>query len=155
MNTRILAALLALCIVIIICVLCIAVIDNNKEPNVAVETHLDGIILEIKENTVTTKGLTVILKNTTPRKYVYGVSFFVEEKRDDGWQRVPYIVDNFGWISIGYTLEGYSTREQEIFWEGCYGELSPGNYRIIKDICYVREPGDYDEFNVSAEFIID
>ena len=45
------------CITILACVVCITVLGNNK----VVENPLDGVVLEIKENTLTNTGLTLII----------------------------------------------------------------------------------------------
>jgi hypothetical protein len=52
MNIKILTGLLVVCITIIACVVCITVWTNNKETNNVIENPLEGIILEIKENTL-------------------------------------------------------------------------------------------------------
>jgi hypothetical protein len=134
-NTKILAVLLIVCIVIIACVVCITVLGNNKETNNTVN-HLNGVVLEIKENTVTNTGLTLIMKNGTPDEYVYGNAayFGVEEKIADNWIHVPFIVENPVSTSEPYILKAGSTVEVEINWKWFHGELSCGTYRITYPI---------------------
>ena len=59
------------------------------------------------------------------------------------------------WNDIGYILKPNSTREEEVNLEWIYGNnFESGTYRIVKDIIYIREPGDYDKYYVTAEFNI-
>jgi len=156
MNTKVLTVLLIVCITIIAYIVCITILVNNKGTNNTLDDSLEGVVLEVKENTVTNTGLTIILKNVTPNEYTYGNSFWVEEKVESGWCKVPYVTEgNFVFNAIGHILGENSVREQEIGWKWLYGELSPGHYRIVKDILYLRSPGDYDEFYISTEFTID
>jgi hypothetical protein len=155
MNTKILTVLLAVTITIITCAAYITVWTNNKETDNIEKNPLEDIVLEIKENTVTNTGLTLIMKNVSPNNYVYGEAFRVEKKVDDGWCQVPYIVETVVTPSIICTLTANSLQEREISWTWWHGELSSGNYRIIKEFAYSMSPGiNSDYYPTSTEFTI-
>ena len=44
--------------------------------------------------------------------------------------------------------------EWQVNWAWLYGQLSPGKYRIGKNIMYFRGTGDYDQKMYYAEFEI-
>jgi len=44
--------------------------------------------------------------------------------------------------------------EWNVDWEWLYGQLSPGTYRIVKEIMNFRGTGDYDKAEYYAEFTI-
>jgi hypothetical protein len=149
MNIKILTVLLMVCITIMACVVCITVLNNNK----VVENPLDGIILEIKENTLSNTGLTLIIKNVAPNEYGYGSPYWIEEKINDEW--IPKIPTSTVWTSELRILSKNSIREEDLSWTGLYGELNPGNYRITKNFAYLTSAGIIGEYYpISAEFII-
>jgi len=125
-------------------------LDSDPVPIPASE----GVILEVKANSVSNTKLTLIIKNIAPDEYIFGESYTIEKQVDGEWRQLPYVTENIAWIFIGYILEGDSTREIEIDWTWSYGELSSGYYRITKDFSYIRSPGDYDNYNISTEFTI-
>lgn len=42
----------------------------------------------------------------------------------------------------------------DLNWEYLYGRLNDGHYRIVKRVMDYRAPGDYDEYDICAEFDI-
>ena len=153
---------------ITICILLFAVFIaaascDNKSNNYGTATiydtvnNVEGLTLDIKENTVSESGLTIIIKNETQDEYTFGSSYCVEKQIDGKWYEVPHIIENAGWNAVGYSVGENGIREMELEkrWEWLYGKLSPGNYRIIKDCIYSRSPGDYDEYYIAANFTLE
>lgn len=58
------------------------------------------------------------------------------------------------WEDIAYIIEKGETRELLLNWDYMYGRLPDGHYRIVKKVMDYRAPGDYDEYEVYAEFDI-
>ena len=58
------------------------------------------------------------------------------------------------WEDIAYEINKDGITEFSLEWESIYGYLSDGHYRIAKKIMDYRSPGDYDEYDVYAEFDI-
>lgn len=56
---------------------------------------------------------------------------------------------------MGYILKENSEVEIEINWEGIYGPLSSGSYRVVKDVFGESHIGGYDQIITSDVFIID
>jgi len=149
MNTKALTVLLMVCITIITCVVYITVLGNNK----VVENPVEGIVLEIKESTITSTGLTLVIKNVAPNGYCYGSHYRIDERVNGQW--VSKIPTSTVWTDELGILSKNSNREVELSWEWRYGELSPGNYRVVKDFAYLyldRTNGDY--YPISVEFTI-
>ena len=58
------------------------------------------------------------------------------------------------WEDIAYDINKDGITELPLEWESIYGYLSDGHYRIVKKVMDYRSPGDYDEYDVYAEFDI-
>lgn len=58
------------------------------------------------------------------------------------------------WEDIAYDINKDGITELSLEWESIYGYLSDGHYRIAKKVMDYRSPGDYDEYDVYAEFDI-
>jgi hypothetical protein len=142
MNTKVLTVLLVICIIIVACGVYIAVLHNSKDADNVVDDSLEGLFMEVKENTVSSRGLTLIMKNVMPNDSIYFLCYDVEKNVNGNWEQLSYVKE--GLINTGITgrVAGNSVFEDEINWEGLYGKLDPGNYRISRGL-------------MSAEFIID
>ncbi|EEG78627.1 immunoglobulin-like domain-containing protein [Dethiobacter alkaliphilus] len=114
-----------------------------------------GVTMTVDQETVSNTGLTVVFENNTERECIYGEYFSLEKKINGTWYQLPVVVDgNYGFNDIGYPLPPGGSGEFTAKWEWLYGTLEPGNYRIVKDILDVREPGDFDTYYLAAEFEI-
>jgi len=157
MNTKVWVVLLVVCITLVAGAACITVMDNKEEAANIVENPLEGVILEIKENTVSNTGLTLIINNVAPNNYAWGSDYLVEKAISSSWEPVPDILDgNYCWTSELRILQGNSITELEIDWGWLHGELSPGHYRVIKDFAYMMSEftnGNY--YPIPVEFTID
>lgn len=79
------------------------------------------------------------------------------------WTCVPIVADGeWGFHSIGYPVNKNDTRNWTVDWTWLYGELKPGNYRIVKSVLSetIAEgmqtvgSGSYVEYMLSTEFVI-
>lgn len=116
---------------------------------------LDGVHMEAIEETVTPTGLTLMFDNETDIEFTYGEEHVLEINVDGDWYGVPLIVEAYALEDIGYILPGNGTAELVVDWEWLYGPLAPGEYRIVKEVLDVFEPGQYERYPLSAEFIIE
>ena len=144
MNTKIVAILLTVCIAITACAVYITGLVVNK----GIENPLEGIVFEIKENTLTNTGFTLIIKNATPNNYEYGSPYQIEEKINDEW--ITKVSINGYWTSELRYLSKNSIKEEGIK----YVELNPGNYRFTKTFTYLTPAGNSEHYPISVEFTI-
>src|SRR5690625_5016975 len=114
--------------------------------------NLEDVTMKVDEQTISPEGLTVIFENNSDKDCIYGDPFTLEKIVDGKWFEVPIeLEDNYGFNDIGYELPPDSSSELDIDWEWLYGNLDASNYRIIKEVLDFREPGDFDEYHLSAE----
>ena len=117
--------------------------------------NFDGVTMNIKENTVSSMGLTLVFKNNSDKQGIYSNDFLLESKIKGDWYQLPTILDEYGFNDIGYELPPSENKEFSIEWDWLYGSLDPGEYRIIKKILDFRDTGDYDEYYLTAQFTIE
>lgn len=114
---------------------------------------LDGVSMTIKDGTLTKKEATIIITDMSSRNNIYGEEYRIDKLVNGEWQELEIIFEgNYGWTSIGYSVGGDNRLELEVNWEWLYGELEPGDYRIVKT---TSEPGEATTHYITAEFIIE
>lgn len=103
--------------------------------------------------TYSNTGLTFVFNNDTNNDYTYGADYKLYVFENGTWTDVPYIIDNWTFASIGYSLKSNTISEKiDADWLWLYGEIPDGKYKFEKTILFVREPGDYDTCPLSTEF---
>ncbi|MCA1040917.1 hypothetical protein LCM00_15480 [Bacillus infantis] len=118
--------------------------------------NFNGVTMTAKEGTVTRTGMTVILQNNSDKQCIYGEAYLLEKKIGGDWYQVPYITaGNHAVEDIGYGLGPSDMEEWSVNWEQLHGELDTGEYRIVKEVLDFRESGDFDVYNLTAEFDLD
>lgn len=111
--------------------------------------------MEVKEESISPQGLTLIFKSESKNEAIYGDYFLLEEKVNGQWYEVPVsFKGDYGFNDIGYSLNKGEKKEHEEDWEWLYGSLDKGHYRIIKDVLDFRKTGDFDVYYLGAEFEI-
>lgn len=84
-----------------------------------------------------------------------GDDFAIQVKKDGKWEEAPMVVEgDYGFHDIAYTISAGDVTRRELNWEWLYGELAPGEYRIRKSVMDFRGPGDYDTYEIYAQFIL-
>jgi len=155
MKNKIFAAALIVVITVFIAGCDVAMITDCELPQDANYELPQGLLeARIAENTLTLTGLTLVLTNNTERRYYYGNPFRIEKLVGNEWVE-PGFIDSVLWTLPAFNLDSGDEVEIEKNWENIYGALEPGTYRIIKSYAYLREPGDFDEYEVYAEFMIE
>lgn len=119
------------------------------------ENSFDGASMTVI-NAEPTK-LTVELTNNLRKELLYGNNFSIEyySDQDAQWLPVEEICEYTAFEDIGNILNAAATTEVEIDFAWLYGSLEPGEYRIIKDILDVEEPGNYEQYWYMAEFTLE
>lgn len=142
-------------VLVVIALALILVGCNNQETPDREVNNLEGVSMEVLEHTVSPTNLRVVMNNNSDKYLVYGEEFSVERKMNNEWHELPIENENYGFTDIGYDLNPGIRIEEEINISFLYDQLEPGEYRVIKSVLEVREPGDYDEYYLTAEFSIE
>lgn len=58
------------------------------------------------------------------------------------------------WEDIAYSIKSEGTTELQVSWKDIYGDRTSGHYRIVKKVNDFRGTGDFDTYEVCAEFDI-
>lgn len=122
-------------------------IDNlSKEDNI-----LKNIKTEIKKDSLSKTGATIII--TDYNNYnIYGSDYRIDKKIDNNWQELAVIIKgNYAWNSIGYSKDKNNKLTFNINWENLYGELKPGEYRIVKSL---YDQKNKENHHITVEFEI-
>ncbi len=118
-------------------------LDNDTQYNI----NNNLISLSIKENTLTNKGLILIIENKTEDKYNYGSFYSLEHFENNNWKEL----ESGSFTSMAYGILPYQKVEETIDWSYHNGELSPGKYRILKSFTDKNNV----KINSSVEFDIE
>ena len=118
--------------------------------------------LKLSVSDVSSKGLTLHLErndNKHEETLIYGSDFLVEKRTLIGWKLVN-AKDGYFFTAEGYLLENIDSKSQNINFEGKFGRLSMGIYRIRKTTMvdgYFRYPEDEREGleqELAATFVV-
>lgn len=128
------------------------VIQNN-------DSYIEKIDLSLQGSDVTNTGLTItynLHKDRTYGEVFYGTEYVIEKKNDNIWVEIPVVVEGeYGFESIAYVLSASKKSEENIDWEWLYGKLSPGEYRIRKNICEkIIENNKINEYEAYVYFVL-
>ena len=97
------------------------------------DTANDGITnrnisISVVEDSLTRTSLSTIVYNPDNYDLVRGSAFFIEEYTENGWHRLPEMVDVV-WSSIGFFAVHNSVFEKDLDWFSII--LSNGHYRVV------------------------
>ena len=115
-------------------------------------------------------GLTMSTENVTPTgctlvfeqfggnvtgELETGQWYELQVRNSDGeWIDDSVRVTERSWEDIAYTIKKDGITKLTVNWEQDYGYLQDGHHRIAKRVMDYRGPGDYDEYDIYAEFDI-
>ena len=122
---------------------------NSEQKNVG------SVLLEVKEDTRTSKGATFIIKNTTDEEYAYGPTYTIEKFENQAWTEIDTLTgEPLTWNSIVYSLKANEEKEFIIDWSLGYGELKSGTYRLVKKDLRKAKSSESRTYTLYAEFDI-
>ena len=113
--------------------------DNN-------EYTLKNVTMNIKENTLTKSGATIIITDNNKVKYTYEEYYKLEKRIDHIWYELKPSGDVL-FNEMGYLVDDNNELEMNIDWSKTYGNLTSGKYRIVKRIY----DGEYKYFSVEFD----
>lgn len=119
--------------------------NNNKEDI----KEMKEISMEIKEDTLTSEGLTLIITDENRLVEGYDIAFKIEKKEFENWEELKPITNDIVWTTERYVLNENNQVEIKQNWKHIYGSLSRGKYKLIKYITINKE-----QYSISLEFEI-
>lgn len=107
-------------------------IIENIEP---VEVNkIENVTMTIKEGTLTNTGATVVITDTNATKHTFDSEYRIDKKVNDGWVEAKRIDNNFAFKDLAWVAGDDNTITNNVNWEKLYGELEPGQYRMVKKV---------------------
>lgn len=118
----------------------------------------DGFGISINTSDVTPEGMTMEITFERPAddctfslitsegKYISvfcGDEYTIEKYTLNIWETVPYITDDILWNDEAEELNGNASFIRNIKWNGIYGILESGKYRLCKKIYYSNDEGEW------------
>ena len=103
--------------------------SNEKESG-----NIKDITMSIKEDTLTSIGATIIIKDESKKNNTYGEFFRIDKKEKGKWKELKTVIKEYGFDEIAYSVNENNKLELEHNWEWLYGKLKKGQYRIVKKV---------------------
>lgn len=110
----------------------------------------ENVTIEVLKDTISSKGVSIRIKDNKEDSYGWGVEFRVQKKVNGEWKDLEYLSSDLSWIDIAYELGEDKQLDLKLDIEKYYGELLTGTYRIVKPV-YDKEYIDIysDEFEIT------
>lgn len=146
-----------LSLLILVALFTITGCNDKKSKDKEKQEETNTISLNVKKDTITSKGATFIMKNNTDENYDYGADWYIEIKDNGNWKELETITgEPLSWNSIAYVIKPNEEKEFTIDWSYGYGELKKGNYRLLKKISKSEDTpiDDFKVIKLYAEFEI-
>lgn len=135
----------------------VSYIDGKRHVFAYNENNLDGVTMNVTDNTNTTLTFEISNQRTDEKEICFGDDYVVW-KLDESvgeWRQLDTIIDEYGFNSIAYVVEKEKTVTKEIDFKWLYGELDKGTYRIVKTILIDSDDDLYETFWYLAEFSVE
>lgn len=116
---------------------------------------IDHVTMEIEDKSVTSTGLKANFKNLSNKQIIFVENYTLEKNANNKWYEIPLLEDNYKFSRGRNDLKYKQERNWEANWEMAYGQLEPGEYRIIKDIIDYWGKGCFNKEYLIAEFEVD
>ena len=147
--------LITVIIALLLTVLSAACSKGKNAVEISSENSVFDWGITLTAENVTAEGLTLVCAQAggdVSGELNIGEDYFLEVKTENGWEKVPTVLEEYAWNSIAYIVNMNDETRWEINWNWLYGALESGNYRIGKEFMNFRAPGDYDKCVFYAEF---
>lgn len=127
------------------------------------ESEIEAIALQLSLKNISSTGVTLVFnqydKDAPTGELDYGEEYAIERLTDGKWEALPGPVEgseseNYAFNDVAYLIKTESVSEKEVDWEWLHGPLPPGDYRIKKVVHDFRGTGDFDEYMIYAQFVL-
>ncbi len=96
--------------------------------------NIENVSMKIKKGTLTNSSATIIITDTNKDHYEYGLPFRIDKLENGVWKMLEITGDGaFNLPAFGVDKNNKLELNQD--WSHLYGELKPGKYRLVKDVC--------------------
>ena len=132
-------------------------LPENGEVGSAENTQQSRYGITLTAENVTSTGLTLVCSQSGGegiKELLTGSDYVLLKLDGDKTEEVPFAAENVAWTMEAYivTLEG--SVSWDVNWEYIYGELSAGNYRLVKTFSNFKGPGDSETEEIFVDFTI-
>ena len=116
----------------------------------------EGVTMTVVEGTAYPGAVTVQILNTTDKEIDSGNAhdFGLQKEVDGEWYWLEMKKGSYSNTAAALIYSKDVPVEQELTWASRYGSLTKGHYRVTKWLSEYREPGEYTDFLLAAEFDI-
>ena len=106
--------------------------DTDEDTSADNEVH-DLLYMEAEENTITSRGINMSIVNNSVNDVAFGDYYSIEKLNGGMWKKLNYITaETPDWNDMTYVIETGSRADFNFYWADMYGELEPGEYRMVK-----------------------
>ncbi len=115
----------------------------------------DGIEVSMAFSRLDADGGTLAITNTSDKDLDFGEDYKLYVWKEETWQEYPVKDDkNYAFNAVAFMLDAGKTVEWDVNWSIMHGTLPEGRYKIEKNIDEMLEPGNFNRYNVSCQFVI-
>jgi len=105
-------------------------------------------------DSVDESGFTFTIRNETNGEVLYGEAYVLWVKENDKWEKVPTIIENYGFADIAYIVPAHGVGGSMRDWTWLYGTLNEGKrYKITMEISSKDENEKWTAYEHSYDFI--
>lgn len=122
------------------------------------ETNDNPLGLSMHAENVTSTGCCIVFEQSggsVTGDLQTGKWYELRMQTDDGSWVDPFTGELKAWEDIAYIIKTGDTTKIDVDWSNTYGKQGRGHYRIYKKVNDYRAPGDYDTYDLYAEFDIE
>lgn len=139
-------------------------LEENGKATVSKEVVIDEAVpdwgITLTAENITPTGLTIkcVQSGGMPSGELQtGSEYVLHCYKDNSWKKMNTIPEEteVAWTAESWMIPADGTAEWNVSWEGLYGALPGGQYRIGKSIMDFRGAGDYDTAMHYAKFEIE
>ena len=95
-------------------------------------TEVENVSMSI--SAITPTGAKLIIKDTSEKPNAFGQWFVLETKSGSDWYELQTKIENYGFNEVAYLPNENGEVAFDVDWEGLYGKLQQGTYRIVKQV---------------------
>ncbi len=133
--------------------------ENNYLTTFRVYGDTDKWGISLSSENVTDKGLILLIEQfggSPSGELQTGTPYSLEVNKNGKWIFLDVLDGiDYGWDDVAYEIKKNDITGLTVNWEGLYGRLPSGFYRLNKKIMNFKSAGDFEEEDYSLYFTID